>query len=44
MRRLRYQVARSLDGYIAGPHSEFDWMFKAPDIDVTTLPEYAVSR
>ena len=25
MRRLRYQVATSLDGYIAGPHGEFDW-------------------
>ena len=26
MRRLRYQVAASLDGYIAGPNGEFDWI------------------
>ena len=33
MRRLRYQVAASLDGYIAGPHGEFDWIVMDPDID-----------
>lgn len=44
MRRLRYQVATSLDGYIAGPHGEFDWIVMDPDIDFTTLPEYTVSR
>ncbi len=37
MRRLRYQVATSLDGYIAGPHGEFDWIVMDPDIDFTTL-------
>ena len=26
MRRLRYQVAMSLDGYIAGPKGEIDWI------------------
>jgi hypothetical protein len=25
-RRLRYQVAVSLDGFIAGPHGESDWI------------------
>ncbi len=37
MRRLRYQVATSLDGYIAGPHGEFDWIVMDPDIDFTEL-------
>jgi dihydrofolate reductase len=33
MRRLRYGVAMSLDGYIAGPKGEFDWIPHDPDID-----------
>ena len=37
MRRLRYQVATSLDGYIAGPGGEFDWIVMDPDIDFATL-------
>lgn len=37
MRRLRYQVATSLDGYIAGPHGEYDWIVMDPDIDFATL-------
>lgn len=37
MRRLRYQVASSLDGYIAGPHGEFDWITMDPDIDFAAL-------
>ena len=37
MRRLRYQVATSLDGYIAGPHGEFDWIVMDPDIDFGAL-------
>jgi dihydrofolate reductase len=37
VRRLRYQVATSLDGYIAGPHGEFDWIVADPDIDFATL-------
>lgn len=37
MRRLRYQVATSLDGYIAGPHGEFDWITTDPDIDFVAL-------
>jgi dihydrofolate reductase len=37
VRRLRYQVATSLDGYIAGPHGEFDWIVMDPDIDFAGL-------
>ena len=32
-RRLRYQVAVSLDGFIAGPNGEFDWIVMDPYID-----------
>ncbi len=37
MRRLRYQVATSLDGYIAGPNGDFDWIVTDPDIDFAAL-------
>ena len=37
MRRLRYQVATSLDGYIAGPNGDFDWIVMDPDIDFAAL-------
>ena len=37
MRRLRYQVATSLDGYIAGPNGEADWIVMDPDIDFDEL-------
>jgi dihydrofolate reductase len=33
MRRVRYAVAMSLDGYIAGPTGETDWILMDPDID-----------
>ncbi len=32
-RRVRYGVAMSLDGYIAGPDGESDWIVHDPDID-----------
>lgn len=37
MRRVRYQVACSLDGYIAGPGDEFDWITPEPAFDFDTL-------
>jgi dihydrofolate reductase len=37
MRRIRYQVACSLDGYIAGPNGEFDWIVSDPEIDFAAL-------
>jgi dihydrofolate reductase len=33
MRRVRYTVAMSLDGYIAGPNGEADWIIMDPEID-----------
>ena len=37
MRRIRYQVAMSLDGYIAGPQGEYDWITGGEDFDFTAL-------
>jgi dihydrofolate reductase len=39
MRRVRYVVAMSLDGYIAGPHGEADWIIMDPEIDFRALFE-----
>ncbi|MBL8228202.1 MAG: dihydrofolate reductase [Bryobacterales bacterium] len=37
MRKLRYQVATSLDGYLAAPGGAFDWIPMDPDIDFAAL-------
>lgn len=37
MRRLRYNVAASLDGFIAGPNGEYDWIVEDPAIDFGAL-------
>ena len=39
MRRVRYVVAMSLDGYIAGPNGEADWIVMDPEIDFRALFE-----
>jgi dihydrofolate reductase len=36
MRRIRYQVATSLDGFIAGPNGEYDWI----DVDPVAAGPY----
>jgi dihydrofolate reductase len=36
-RRLRYQVAMSLDGFIAGPNGEYDWIVPDPAVDFAAL-------
>jgi dihydrofolate reductase len=37
MRRVRYRVAASLDGYLAGPDGEIDWIVRDPGIDWASL-------
>ncbi|MGA7906088.1 MAG: dihydrofolate reductase family protein [Candidatus Sulfotelmatobacter sp.] len=37
MRRIRYAVAASLDGYIAGPKGEAEWIILDPDIDFAKM-------
>lgn len=39
MRRIRYQVACSLDGFIASPDGSYDWIPADPDIDFPALLE-----
>src|SRR5262245_2497779 len=36
MRRIRYSVAMSLDGFIAGPNGEYDWI----DLDAKASAAY----
>jgi dihydrofolate reductase len=35
--RIRYVVSMSLDGYIAGPQGEFDWIVPEPAVDFGAL-------
>lgn len=37
MRRVRYQVACSLDGFIAGPDDDVDWITPEPSFDFEAL-------
>lgn len=39
MRSVRYQVACSLDGYIAGPDDGFEWIVDEPTFDFEALYE-----
>jgi dihydrofolate reductase len=36
-RRVRYSVAMSLDGFIAGPNGEADWIIMDPEIDFRAI-------
>jgi dihydrofolate reductase len=37
MRQVRYGVAMSLDGFIAGPNGEADWIVMDPDLDFDAI-------
>lgn len=37
MRRIVYSVAMSLDGYVAGPNGEADWIPRDPGIDFAAV-------
>jgi dihydrofolate reductase len=37
MRRVFYRVAASLDGFIAGPNGEIDWIIPDPTVDFGSL-------
>ena len=37
MRKIRYLVAMSLDGYIAGPKGEADWIDTDPEVDFPAI-------
>jgi dihydrofolate reductase len=37
MRRVFYRVAASLDGFIAGPNGEIDWIIPDPTFDFASL-------
>jgi dihydrofolate reductase len=37
MRKIRYAVAMTLDGYISGPNGEADWIVMDPEVDFGEL-------
>ena|ERR1700682_1680237 len=37
MRKIRYGVAMSLDGYIAGPNGEADWIVRDPEVNFAEI-------
>jgi dihydrofolate reductase len=39
MREVLYRVATSVDGYIAGPHGELDWIVHDPSVDFSKVYE-----
>ena len=39
MRRVLYRVAATVDGYIAGPRGELDWIVRDPAVDLAKVYE-----
>ena len=39
MRKVRYSCAMSLDGFIAGPNGDYDWIVMDPDFDFQAVSE-----
>jgi len=37
VRKIRYSVVMSLDGYIAGPNGGADWIIANPEMDFAAL-------
>jgi dihydrofolate reductase len=37
MRKIQYGIAVSVDGYIARPHGEADWIQMDPEIDFAAI-------
>lgn len=37
MRKIRYLVAMGVDGYIAGPNGEADWIDTDPEVDFAAI-------
>ncbi|HLV89154.1 MAG TPA: dihydrofolate reductase family protein [Candidatus Sulfotelmatobacter sp.] len=37
MRKIRYMVATSLDGFIVGPNGEIDWIEMDPEVDFASI-------
>src|SRR5215510_10799910 len=37
MRKVSYGGAMSLDGFIAGPNGEYDWIVMDPDVDFAEM-------
>ena len=37
MRKIHYAVAMSLDGHIAGPNGEYDWIGTDPEVDFASF-------
>ena len=37
MRKVRFGAAISLDGYIAGPQGEYDWIVQDPEMNFTAM-------
>ena len=44
LRRLRYSVAMSLDGYIAGPDGEYDWIVMVARLKENPGKDIGLSR